>query len=165
MLSNKEKDILQAIKGFFTKAQKDYDNTRKCLVELEGYSADEISQTIQKVLQQLDVLEPVRVENRNLESKLETALQYIDMLKERYKWIDVNDSLPSEEEWVLVSLARGGTDVLRLVNIEKFEKERNVKIGNSENFTYFWDKQTYWFKFNEVVAWKKVTPFKRKEQE
>ena len=92
MLSNKEKDILSAIEGFFTRREA-FANSVNETVELEGYCADEISQTIQKVLEQLDVLEPVRVENRNLESKLETALQYIDMLKERenvYKslWLD-----------------------------------------------------------------------------
>ncbi len=89
----------------------------------------------------------------------------LDQAINELRWIPVDEKLPSEEEWVLVTLANGSVDVLRFVNIEKFEKERNVKIGNAENFKYFWDKLTYWCKFNEVVAWKRVAPYKRKEQE
>lgn len=115
-------------------------------------------------IQALDIAIESLKENHYLVSRLKLEQTKLEIYKKsrNNEWVDVRYRLPSEEKWVLVSLARGGIDVLRLVNIEKFEKERNGKISNAENFIYFWDKQTYWFKFNEIIAWKPLPkPYER----
>lgn len=155
MLSNKEKDILTAIEGYFGR-QEAYANTKNETIELEGYSADEISQTIQKVFQQLDVLEPVRVENRNLESKLETALQYIDMLQERYEWRDVKYCLPKESGWYWV------THRFDFKGEFAYQDETDYKVDKE-----WFDKTKNKFEFTHqyVIAWKpyEPDPYERKE--